>query len=162
MGDDSKSKDHIENAENFDIKQSAMTNFSDRLWESIGDESVLSFAKRAGVSEGVVRKYVKGGAEPTVSRLIAMADAAGVSINWLATGRGSKNEDIANKAFKSDIDINSLSKAIELLDEALLVTSKSMNPKKKAELISALYELEVSEHEEKRRDAMLMLLKSIG
>lgn len=162
MGDDSKSKDHIENAENFDIKQSVMTNFSDRLWESIGDESVLSFAKRARVSEGVVRKYVKGGAEPTVSRLIAMADAAGVSVNWLATGRGSKNEDIANKAFKSDIDINSLSKAIELLDEALLITNKPMNPKKKAELISALYELEVSEHEEKRRDAMLMLLKSIG
>ncbi|HEQ1856982.1 TPA: helix-turn-helix transcriptional regulator [Providencia alcalifaciens] len=162
MGNDSKRKEHIENAENFDIAKSAMTSFSDRLWESIGNESVLSFAKRAGVSEGVVRKYVKGNAEPTVSRLIAMANAAGVSLNWLATGDGTKTVNDCNTLFKSDINIPALSRAIELLDEALLSTNKSLDSFKKAELISALYELEVSNHEEKRRDAMLMLLKSIG
>lgn len=162
MGNDIKSKEHQGNAENFDIAEHVMTSFSDRLWESIGKESVLSFAKRAGVSEGVVRKYVKGDAEPTVSRLIAMANAAGVSVNWLATGEGFKNINDTKKVFKSDIDIHALSRSIELLDEALLTTNKPMNSMKKAELISALYELEVSDQEDKRRDAMLMLLKSIG
>nr|WP_169050414.1 helix-turn-helix transcriptional regulator [Brenneria salicis]NMN90561.1 helix-turn-helix protein [Brenneria salicis ATCC 15712 = DSM 30166]RBP64893.1 helix-turn-helix protein [Brenneria salicis ATCC 15712 = DSM 30166]RLM31606.1 hypothetical protein BHG07_04945 [Brenneria salicis ATCC 15712 = DSM 30166] len=158
-------KDVDTNAKKLGIIDSTMTSFADRLWESIGDESVLSFAKRSGVSEGVVRKYVKGETEPTVGRLVAMARAAGVSINWLATGEDSESkDDLTGIVKKTDtpIDIESLRRSIELLDEALIATGRIMDSSKKAELISAIYELEVNNQKDKRRDVILKLFKSIG
>jgi phage repressor protein C with HTH and peptisase S24 domain len=63
--------------------------FSERL-KSIVDEcgSVRSYAMRTELSEGVIRKYLKGSALPTLDRLDQLAAAANVSIAWLATGEG--------------------------------------------------------------------------
>lgn len=41
-----------------------------------------------GVSPSAFRKWLRGEAEPSRERLIALADAAKVSIAWLATGEG--------------------------------------------------------------------------
>ncbi|MFZ4537845.1 helix-turn-helix domain-containing protein [Propionivibrio sp.] len=57
-----------------------------RLVLIIGSESVASFARRSGVGESLLRKYLNG-AQPNASNLVLLADAGGCSIDWLAAGR---------------------------------------------------------------------------
>ncbi len=57
--------------------------FLQRLKEAIGDESVRNFAKRSGISVSAVQHYLKGGGEPSLSKLKAIAQAANVSVAWL-------------------------------------------------------------------------------
>ncbi len=63
--------------------------FPARLKIAIGDKSVRSFAKEAGLSPTVLHKYLAGQSEPTRLALIAMAKTARVGLNWLASGDGS-------------------------------------------------------------------------
>jgi phage repressor protein C with HTH and peptisase S24 domain len=45
-------------------------------------------ARAVGVSPSAFRKWLKGEAEPSRERLVALADAAGVGVAWLARGEG--------------------------------------------------------------------------
>jgi phage repressor protein C with HTH and peptisase S24 domain len=45
-----------------------------------------------GVSPSAFRKWLKGEAEPSRERLVALAEVAGVDIAWLAAGRGPEPE----------------------------------------------------------------------
>lgn len=45
-------------------------------------------ARKAGLSRRVIDKYRRGESDPSRSRLVAMAAAAGVSVEWLAAGLG--------------------------------------------------------------------------
>jgi transcriptional regulator with XRE-family HTH domain len=45
-------------------------------------------ARAMGVSPSAFRKWLRGEAEPSRERLVALADAAHVSIGWLAKGEG--------------------------------------------------------------------------
>lgn len=45
-------------------------------------------ARAMGVSPSAFRKWLRGEAEPSRERLIALADAAGVGVAWLARGEG--------------------------------------------------------------------------
>jgi phage repressor protein C with HTH and peptisase S24 domain len=47
-----------------------------------------SLAKAANVSPSALRKWLKGQAEPSRERLVALADATGVGLGWLAKGEG--------------------------------------------------------------------------
>lgn len=65
--------------------------FMERVAEVIeraGGEA--AFASASGLSRSMVEKY-KRGSEPSRSSLISMAQAAGVYIEWLATGNGEKS-----------------------------------------------------------------------
>lgn len=64
--------------------------FSERIKQLVGHESVRKFAKRCGISETALRKYLSGESLPVLDKLIAMANASDVSVEWLATGEGSK------------------------------------------------------------------------
>ena len=44
-------------------------------------------AARSGLSVSVIDKYVNGKSDPSRQRLVAIAEAAGVSLQWLATGK---------------------------------------------------------------------------
>lgn len=57
-----------------------------RLLETIGDESVASFAKRSGVGESLLRKYLSG-SQPSAENLLKLADAGAVNVAWLIDGR---------------------------------------------------------------------------
>ena len=63
--------------------------FVSRLAFAIGEEPTRQFAKRAGIHENSVRGYVLEGKDPSRAALCKLADAAEVSIEWLASGRGS-------------------------------------------------------------------------
>ncbi|WP_291984493.1 helix-turn-helix domain-containing protein [Candidatus Accumulibacter sp. ACC007] len=61
-----------------------------RLKAIIGDESVSSFARRCGMAESVLRTYLRDGRMPPLDKALAIAAAAGVSVDWLATGCGAR------------------------------------------------------------------------
>jgi phage repressor protein C with HTH and peptisase S24 domain len=52
-------------------------------------------AKATGVSPSAFRKWLKGVAEPSRDRLVALAEAAGVNVSWLAQGEGAEPDALA-------------------------------------------------------------------
>jgi phage repressor protein C with HTH and peptisase S24 domain len=49
--------------------------------------SVAELARAIGVSDNAIYKWLSGRGQPSVANLVALADAAKVSLEWLATGR---------------------------------------------------------------------------
>jgi phage repressor protein C with HTH and peptisase S24 domain len=65
------------------------TAFAGRLQLILGHwPSADRLARAVGVSPSAFRKWLKGEAEPSRERLVALADAAGVGVAWLARGEG--------------------------------------------------------------------------
>lgn len=65
------------------------SSFSQRLAYSVGNETVRAFAIRSGLAPATVRKYLRDErTDPGRTALVAMATAAGVSLEWLITGMG--------------------------------------------------------------------------
>ncbi|MGH8012836.1 MAG: XRE family transcriptional regulator [Candidatus Binataceae bacterium] len=50
--------------------------------------SVADLARAVGVSDNAIYKWVTGRGQPSMVSLVNLATAAGVSVEWLATGRG--------------------------------------------------------------------------
>ncbi len=50
--------------------------------------SASELARRSGQSESAIRKWKSGDSEPTVSRVLCLAAATGVSTGWLVSGEG--------------------------------------------------------------------------
>lgn len=68
---------------------SRIEGFSERvmmLARNVG--GIMELAKRADLSHQVVRKYVRGVSDPSRQRLVALARAGKVRLDWLATGEG--------------------------------------------------------------------------
>ncbi len=63
---------------------------SRRIREVIGDRYVTNFAKQCGIAEAVIRTYINDGRMPPLSKAAAIAEAGGVTLDWLATGREPK------------------------------------------------------------------------
>jgi phage repressor protein C with HTH and peptisase S24 domain len=70
---------------------------SDRIRRLINKDTPTAFARRAGLKEATLRSILKG-TRPSIDIAISIAEAAGVSVDWLATGQGPmrKNELAAN------------------------------------------------------------------
>lgn len=121
-----------------------------RLREVIGDESLASFGRRCGISEGGIRKYLTG-ASPSTENLVAMADIANVNIEWLATGRGPKMRGApvatippAPPQSPSSVNVDDLERlelAVESVEEGLAATHRTLPPSRYAQLIVAVYDL---------------------
>lgn len=62
--------------------------FSDRLRLIIKSESVRSYAKKIGISNGALRAYLAGTSEPSMRILFSLAKEGNVDPTWLATGEG--------------------------------------------------------------------------
>lgn len=63
------------------------TNFGSRLRQVIGDEAIYSFSRRSNVSDTALRSYLKGSV-PGIDKVQLIAEAAGVNVEWLITGKG--------------------------------------------------------------------------
>ena len=61
-----------------------------RLRVLIGQKSVSSFSRRCGIAESVLRTYLNDHRMPPLDKALAIAVAAGVTVDWLATGRGAR------------------------------------------------------------------------
>lgn len=81
-------------------QQAELKNFTQRMAyvaKLVGNATVL--ARRTRISRRAIGTYLSGASDPTRERLVAIAEAAGVCVRWLATGEGpvfpSDNEDIS-------------------------------------------------------------------
>ena len=77
--------------QSFDL--SGINRFGERLKIAIGDESLLSFAKKCGLSDSLIGRYIRGASYPGIDKLALIASATGRSIEWLITG---KSEGVAD------------------------------------------------------------------
>lgn len=65
--------------------------FAARLGDVIdAQRSANSFAKSIGIAESTLRNWLGGRSWPDVDKLVKIAEAAGVRLEWLATGEGSR------------------------------------------------------------------------
>ncbi|OZG41248.1 hypothetical protein CAK78_14340 [Aeromonas sp. A35_P] len=60
--------------------------FGERLKKAMNGESNLAFAKKCGVSDTTIRKYLRGETYPDLDTLGAIAEVSGCSLAWLASG----------------------------------------------------------------------------
>lgn len=135
--------------------------FPERLEKCIGARSVRSIARTCGLSETVIRKYLKAESLPTIDRALAIADAVGVRPEWLATGDGPmRNGEETTENNHIGCDTESLVLAIETVEEGLAVTGRVMRPARKAELVMAVYELFTESAGKVDRGIVLRLVKS--
>ena len=61
--------------------------FSKRFHTLIDGESIRGFSRRCGFSDGLAHAYLKGEKIPGLAHALAIARAAGVSLDWLTTGK---------------------------------------------------------------------------
>lgn len=110
--------------------------FTDRIKtiiDLIGSADKL--ANNSGMSARGIGQYLAGKSDPTRKKLIALAEAAGVNIEWLATGVGPMREG-ERERFSSDL----LAVIIEGLDELETTIEKKLDSVEKASIISSTYD----------------------
>lgn len=85
-------------------KENRFPDFQERLnkcAEIVGNAAKLADA--AGISRPTMGDYLSGKSDPSRQRLIRIAQAAGVSLAWLATGKGPEGPDDYEQAVREDI-----------------------------------------------------------
>lgn len=107
----------------------------ERIRELMDGDSTSAFARRCGISESLLRKYLSG-AMPSSDRAAAIAEVRGVTTDWLITGRGPKL-----RADLAGIDKDRLQVAVSAVEEGLQKARKHVPPDRHAELICAAYDL---------------------
>ena len=114
--------------------------FPARLETLIGDLSVRAFARRAGVSDTFLRQCLAGRTEPTRTKLMAIAEAGGTTVEWLATGTppAQPAESVAEAAA---CDRELLASILEVTDQVLADSGTPLEPARKARLVCALYDM---------------------
>lgn len=115
--------------------------FSERMRDLMAaQKSVNSFAKAAGVTEGAIRNYLRGGVKPSQKVLEAIARTAGVSVNWLATGEGDQTPGAGELLFGTPDQRDIMKLAIKDAEQILAVLKATPTPDDKAELMLGLYD----------------------
>jgi transcriptional regulator with XRE-family HTH domain len=98
--------------------------------------SAEKIAYISGMSARVIGQYLSGKTDPTRRKLIAMAKAAGVNVEWLATGEGPM---IAGERERFNLKLLSL--IIESLDDYQASEEVNFTADEKADIINYTYEL---------------------
>ncbi|EKT54185.1 helix-turn-helix domain-containing protein [Providencia sneebia] len=96
--DKSKIRDRI-------ISTTSIIRFGERLKQAMNGMTNVELAKRTGMSEATIRKYIAGKIFPTIDSLAIVADACGVSFAWLAFGdTHDTNNNSSNNVLKDDFN----------------------------------------------------------
>ena len=97
-------------------EETIKTVFSGRIRSLIGSESVSAFARRVGLKQAAIDRYVKGVRAPAAEALVALANSCSVSSDWLlglsATPAGEKNSDWRTKAIAAQRKLDKVNEAL--------------------------------------------------
>ncbi|EAQ0343907.1 helix-turn-helix domain-containing protein [Salmonella enterica] len=102
--DKGKNRDRI-------IGHGTINRFGERLKVAMKGMSNAELARRSGMSETTIRKYLQGKIYPALDSLAIVADACGVSLTWLATGEQEQKagdtivRDESKQKFDMDIEV---------------------------------------------------------
>jgi hypothetical protein len=108
----------------------------------------------AALKRDSLRTYLRG-SEPTRPVLAKLASATGVSVDWLATGRGN-DEPIRLSPRSQRFDQDCMRQVIEAVEESGIQKGAA----EKAELVLALYEMYCSTKKAPDRKVILRLIKT--
>lgn len=118
--------------------------FGERLKTAIGNESMLSFAKRCGLSDTLIGRYIKGTSYPSVDKLPQIAKACGKPISWFFSEE--QNQTTAQMPEYNESNLMEwweiISKAMTLKELASVV--EAFKKGGKSSLFSTLLDSEVS------------------
>lgn len=141
--------------------------FKDRIKKIIElTNSAEKLANISGMSSRAIGQYLSGTSDPSRKKLIALANAAQVNIEWLATGNGPMK-----KGERPDINLTLLSLVIEIFETYEKECEDKYPPGQKAALVSALYDIcldddyTTDEGRQSIRESLIMFLsfeKTIG
>jgi transcriptional regulator with XRE-family HTH domain len=138
--------------------------FAERLRQTLrAHGSASGLAKAIGRSEGAVRKWLRGEAEPNVTDLRAVCETTQTRIEWLVSGEGPREATSAAHAGHSatdearalvrdphplsrDVDVRTvdmplLEAVIAAIDQQLRAAGLDLSPAKRSALITAAYDL---------------------
>jgi transcriptional regulator with XRE-family HTH domain len=114
-------------------RPSRLPGFDARLRELIGREPLSAFARKVGLSEALLRKYLAG-SEPSLSRANQIARAANCSLEWLATGSGFRFERAEL------VDMGALDAAVRLALDVGGGADRSIRDASALKVVVALYQ----------------------
>lgn len=115
-------------------------------------------AKIAGVSTSVLSKWRRNESDPSRTRLVKMARAAGVSVEWLATGEGEPQGDEqapgepAGGPSEEDLDL--LEEVAAAAFSELQARDIRLVPAAQARLVRVLYRHFATKHERPDHDTI--------
>jgi len=128
--------------------------FVARLKEVIGDQKLTRFAAACGVGESTLRNILSG-AWPRTDLLIRIAETAGVTLDWLATGHEPRTRAELRKALAARGGADPVSDtwrlAVELVQEWQVEQGKLLPPDKFMRAVELLVELSEGEPEQVRQ-----------
>jgi transcriptional regulator with XRE-family HTH domain len=129
-------------------------------------ESQADFAARAGVSQAGLSGILRG-AIPGIDVVIAIANAGGVSVEWLALGieqpghRERKTQVAARQENPLDYDL--LRVVIEVVEKELKSRRKQLSPEIKAEVFALAYAIMRDEEDHQQgSDKIVRLARLAG
>lgn len=61
-----------------------------------------ALSAKTGIPRRTLENYLSGESEPKISRVVEIADAVGLSVSWLATGKGSMHPDAEAAALEAE------------------------------------------------------------
>ena len=93
----------------------------------------------AGISRDQLARYVNGTSQPAFIPIARLADEAGVSLDWIWSGKGPMR--LANRVPAPKIDKSELGRCIQLLEATLEDEGLTLSTEKKAAIIVLLCEL---------------------
>lgn len=131
--------------------------------EIVGSGDAIS--QKTGIPRSTLETYLTGKAEPKASRLVAIADAAGVSVEWLATGRGAMRPDNAApaKGAASGIDRDLLAAAYKGIAELYRSENARISADPLADEVARIYDdlVETYDSTEERLTGLKVMLHQL-
>lgn len=127
-----------------------------------GDMSRL--ARSAQLKQRTVANWAAGQGKPDVESAAHLADAAGVNLQWLASGRGPKFvvESLRPSPTLHNIDETLLIEVVEAIDEALAQARIKLQPAGLAKVIAAAYDEAIDERSTPQSDRIRRYLRLVS
>ena len=112
-----------------------MQTFSKRLKKCVSTVGGMgALAKASGVSKPQILRYIKAESDPPITKLRAIADAAGIKLSWLVEGERSAGKYTSQVVLDKDVFLE----VVEQVESVLANMGRTLTPKRKALLVFAM------------------------
>lgn len=119
-------------------------------------------AQIAGVTAEQVAKWRDGKAKPPFKAVASLANVAGVSLDWLATGEGAREKDSLDEMTKNiRIDADLMAELVKIVNEYLDSLDRELPPEKLGKVYAYLYNY-CHKDEPVSRDNIISLIDLAG
>lgn len=113
-------------------------NFADRINFAITKAGgAKNLADKMGMSTSVLRSWRSGNSDPSRSSLLKMAQAANLSVSWLASGEGNPSPSEPSSAL---VNLDTLEEIIVKTQQLFQDQNVNLKPEAEARIIRLVYE----------------------